>query len=378
MRFCGRIVDRTDGVPLFVEEVTKSLIESGLDVTRADIPATLQGSLLARLDRLGPEAKEIAQIGAVIGREFSHQLVAAIFARPLDELAQALDRLVGSELVFRSGTVPDAIYIFKHALVQDAAYDSLLFSRRKELHTRLVETLDGQSTDGVEDQTAQLAHHAIRAELWEQAIDSLRTLGDLALSRSAHREASNYRLQALQALAHLPSKQNWTEIGIDIRLDLRNSLTSLGDHQLALDHVTEAAKQAETIDDRARQVRGRAYVCNLNWHLGNTRTALESGQVAVTNAIELGDSELIVASCFFLGQVQLRLANYPEAIALCERSMNSLDPDRPFETFGLPMLPGPFCNQWISQASTELGEFSRAEAGSRRCVTGNGGSRPSL
>ena len=142
-----QILNKTDGVPLFVEELTKSILESGELKELADrydytgtarsitIPATLRDSLMARLDRYAP-VKEIAQIGAAIGREFSYELVSAVAPLPLSELDDALTQLTDSGLAFRRGTPPDATYTFKHALVQDAAYDSLLKSRRQELHAQ--------------------------------------------------------------------------------------------------------------------------------------------------------------------------------------------------------------------------------------------------
>ena len=136
-----RIVERTDGVPLFIEELTKSLVEGGLDIEDADIPATLQASLTERLDRQG-EAKEIAQIGAVIGREVPHALLATVAEKSPAKLSAALDRLVRSELMFRRGEPPDAVYSFKHALVRDTAYDSLLFASRRKWHHRVGEALE--------------------------------------------------------------------------------------------------------------------------------------------------------------------------------------------------------------------------------------------
>ena len=152
---------RTDGVPLFVEELTKTVLELGLLADAGDhyelsgplpplaIPTTLHDSLMARLDRLAP-VKEVAQIGAVIGREFSHELLAAVSPLSEDKLGEALDQLVASELVFRRGTPPEATYSFKHALVQDAAYQSLLKSRRQQLHARIAQVLEEQFPETVE------------------------------------------------------------------------------------------------------------------------------------------------------------------------------------------------------------------------------------
>ena len=173
---------KTDGVPLFVEELTKTVVESGLLTDAGDhyelagplpplaIPSTLHDSLLARLDRLAP-VKEVAQIGAVIGREFSHELLAAVAHRSEAELQAALDQLVASELVYRRGVPPDATYSFKHALVQDTAYGTLLKSRRQQLHTRIAQVLEEQFPGAPKTQPELLAHHCTQAGLVEKAVD---------------------------------------------------------------------------------------------------------------------------------------------------------------------------------------------------------------
>ena len=165
-----QIIDRTDGVPLFVEELTKAVVESGIltdagdrytaagPVTPLAIPASLQASLLARLDRLAP-VREVAQIGAALGRQFSHELIGAVAPMPQPQLDDALAQLVSAELIYRRGTPPDAEYTFKHALVQDAAYSTLLRSRRQQLHARIAATLEDRFPDIVAAQPALLAHH---------------------------------------------------------------------------------------------------------------------------------------------------------------------------------------------------------------------------
>ena len=161
---------KTDGVPLFVEELTKAVLESGLLKDAGDhyelagplpplaLPSTLHDSLLARLDRLAP-VKEIAQIGAALGREFSHGLLAAVAARPEAELQAALDQLVAAELVYRRGTPPDVSYSFKHALIQDAAYGTLLKSRRQQLHARIAQVLEEQFPEAAHGDPQIVAHH---------------------------------------------------------------------------------------------------------------------------------------------------------------------------------------------------------------------------
>ena len=173
------IIERTDGIPLFVEEMTKAVLEAGGEGTAmqmaaavpspaASVPASLHASLTARLDRLGP-AKEVAQIGASIGREFSHALVAAVVGKPAAEIEPALDRIVAAGLLFRQGAPPHATYLFKHALVQDAAYGTMLREARRGLHPRIAETLESGFADLADNQPEVLARHCTEAGLIEKA-----------------------------------------------------------------------------------------------------------------------------------------------------------------------------------------------------------------
>jgi class 3 adenylate cyclase len=207
-KVAAQIVAKTDGVPLFVEELTKAVLESDLLLDAGDryelagslqplaIPSTLHDSLLARLDRLAP-VREITQIGAAIGREFSHALLAAVADRSEAKLRSALDQLVASELVFRRGTPPDATYSFKHALVQDAAYQSLLRSKRQQLHACIARTLEKLFSGLAESQPELLAHHFTEAGLAQQAMDYWYSAGKRAAARFA-REATARFTRALE------------------------------------------------------------------------------------------------------------------------------------------------------------------------------------
>lgn len=180
-----QIIERTDGIPLFIEELTKAVVESGVLAEAGDhyevtgpltplaIPTSLHGSLLARLDRLAP-VREVAQIAGALGRQFSHELISAVAGMPQRQLDDALDQLVSSELIFRRGLPPDAEYTFKHALVQDAAYSTLLRSRRQQIHARIATTLEEQFPDIVTAQPALLAHHCTEAGLIEKAVQLTR------------------------------------------------------------------------------------------------------------------------------------------------------------------------------------------------------------
>jgi predicted ATPase len=211
-----QIVERTDGVPLFVEELTKSVLESGLLREEADryvldqglpafaIPTTLHDSLMARLDRLAA-VRLVAQTGAAIGRDFSYALLRAVSRLAEDELQAALTRLVASELIFQRGTQPDAVYSFKHALVQDAAHNSLLRGVRQRLHAQIAEALETHFPDMMENQPELLAQHYAEAGLIEKSVAFWGKVGRRSAARSAMAEAAAQFQRTLDELALLPN-----------------------------------------------------------------------------------------------------------------------------------------------------------------------------
>jgi class 3 adenylate cyclase/predicted ATPase len=221
-KIADQIIDRTDGVPLFIEELTKSVVESGRMTDAGDhlaIPTTLQASLLARLDRLAP-VREVAQIGAALGRQFSHELISAVSRMPRQELDDALARLVRAELIFRRGTPPDAEYTFKHALVQDAAYSTLLRARRQQLHASIVRVLEEQFPGIGETHPELLAHHCTRAGLIEKAVAYRHRAGRHAMARSAMIEAVAQLAQGLELLADLPAGDERDQLELDVQVAL--------------------------------------------------------------------------------------------------------------------------------------------------------------
>ncbi|HEX6016309.1 MAG TPA: hypothetical protein VFY87_31790, partial [Geminicoccaceae bacterium] len=230
-----QIVAKTDGVPLFLEELTKAVLESGLLQDEGNsyvlsgplpplaIPATLHDSLAARLDRLAP-VREVAQIGACIGRVFSHTLLAAVAPLREDQLRDALAQLCRSELVFCRGTTPEAAYSFKHALVQDAAYRSLLRSRRQQLHARIVEVLEQSFPATIETEPEVLAHHCAQARLVRKAVGYWLKAGDLAIRRSATAEAIAQLKKGLELVEDLPDDPERAGLELELRTALGGAL----------------------------------------------------------------------------------------------------------------------------------------------------------
>jgi class 3 adenylate cyclase/predicted ATPase len=230
------IIERTDGIPLFVEEMTKAVLETGsegaqqpaaaIPSPRLAVPATLQASLMARLDRLGP-AKEVSQIGAAIGREFSHDLLSAVVSKPEPELSSALDRLMATGLLLRQGVPPYASYLFKHALVQDAAYSTLLREPRRAIHGRIADVLENQFPEIAESQPELMARHYTEAGAVEKAAGYWDKAGQRSLARSALDEAVEQTTRALAQIATLPRTRNLHHQEIKLQVALRNALMHL-------------------------------------------------------------------------------------------------------------------------------------------------------
>ncbi len=282
----AQITSKTDGIPLFVEELTRTVLESGLLRDLGDhlelvgvpaafaIPSTLQDSLMARLDRLAP-AKELAQIGACIGREFDHDLLAAV--SPLQEptFSEALVRLVGSDLVFRRGQPPNATYAFKHALIQDVAYATLLKSRRVELHAGIAAALEAQFPAVVERQPELLARHLSEAGIRDRAVDWWLRAGRLARQRSANKEAIGHLTRALVMLEEAPPNEARERQELEVQVALGPPL--IATEGFAAPQVATAYARAEALarrqgheSYRARALRGLCHVYHVRGHLTHT------------------------------------------------------------------------------------------------------------
>ena len=330
----AQIVAKTDGVPLFVEELTKTVVESGLLTDAGDhyelagplpplaIPSTLHDSLLARLDRLAP-VKEIAQIGAVIGREFSHELLAAVADRSKAELQAALDQLVSSELVYRRGVPPEATYSFKHALVQDTAYGTLLKSRRQQLHGRIAEVLEERFPATTKSQPELLAHHCTQAGLVDQAVTYWHNAAQLALARSAAAEAVDQLSRGLEILQSLPEGCERDRRELDLQVALGSaSLAAKGWGSPEMGRVyTRAYELCQTVDDVRQRVltvyglflfhENRAQLYDA---LGLAQELLRLGQKQEDLAIKLVGHRAMANVQLFLGRFDDALPHLEEVI----------------------------------------------------------------
>ena len=254
-----QIVDRTDGVPLFIEELTKTVVESGIVTEAGDhyalagpmlpmsIPTSLQASLLARLDNLAP-TREVAQIGAALGRSFSYGLISAVAEMPKQKLDTALAQLSNAELIFRRGVPPDAEYTFKHALVQDAAYSTLLRSRRQQIHSRIASVLETQFPEIVATQPTILAQHCTAGGLYEKAAEYWLKAGRLAFVRSAMVEALTSLRKGLDQLIKLPEGPTRQQYELDLLIALGPALIATKGYSAS--EVGETLARASGLADR--------------------------------------------------------------------------------------------------------------------------------
>ncbi|MFO1060759.1 MAG: AAA family ATPase [Dongiaceae bacterium] len=327
------IAARTDGVPLFVEEMTKAVLESGALRETADayhlsaplstlaIPTTLHDSLMARLDRLHP-VKEVAQTAAVIGRDFDHGTIAALAGLPEGELAEAMARLVEAELVFRRGTPPDAHYLFKHALVRDAAYQSLLKTRRTELHGRLIAVLEarGDAPPGVKAQHAEAAGLAERAlGYWEEA-------GAQALARPAYREAIASLDNAIRLCRAVAAGEGGRRREQALQLQRGQALIANQGYQAVatLQAFEQAQLLAEAIGDPLLQLPALYGQWASFYILGGSMGDLATRYAAIAEAG--GDAGVRLIGHRMLGLERFHEGRFRESLDLVERSLALYDP----------------------------------------------------
>jgi tetratricopeptide (TPR) repeat protein len=336
----SEILARTDGVPLFIEELTKTVLEAGVlreDQERYElagehlqtIPATLQESLLARLDRLGP-GKEIAQIGAVIGREFSYELLRAVAGIPARALDAALDRLLASELVYCRDTSGVNTYVFKHALVRDAAEKMLLRARKKELHQRIARALEEGFPEIVEAQPELIAHHYREADNLPKLVRYLSIAGDRALSRSALKEAREHIVQALQQIVGLPADETRQRDELKLQIALARTLLEqrgYADRQVG-DAYANARELSKHVDDPGMHLAVLYGLWAHHYVRGKPAAMLERAEEFLTVAERQDEGGPILVGHRLVGTSHLIMGYIPRAIAPLDQALNRYDPDK--------------------------------------------------
>jgi predicted ATPase len=336
-----QIVAKTDGVPLFVEELTKMVLESGLLQEREDryaltgplpslaIPATLHDSLMARLDRLAT-VKALAQLGATLGREFAYELLRAVAPWDEETVRRGLQQLVEAEFLYQQGLPPQATYVFKHALIQDAAYQSLLKSTRQQYHQHIAQVLEAGFPAMAETQPELLAHHYTEAGLLAQALPYWQRAGQRASERSAHVEAISHLTTALALLTSLPDGPERTQQELALLTALGVPLVLTRGH---------AAPEVETTYARARELcrqLGDAPqlfsvllgLIRFYFHRGELATAHDLGEQLLRLAERLDDAGLRVRARMMLAEVLLWRGEFARARGHAEQGLALYDPQQ--------------------------------------------------
>jgi tetratricopeptide (TPR) repeat protein len=365
------LIERTEGNPFFVEESVRTLVESGVlagqrgsyRVARpfesAQVPATVQAVLAARIDRLAPEDKHLLQAAAVIGKDVPYPLLLAIADLSEDALRQRLARLHAAEFLYETSLFPDLEYTFKHALTHEVAYGSLLGERRRALHAQIVAAIERLYSSRLPEQVERLAHHAYRGEVWEKAAGYLRQAGTRAITHSAATDAIAHFEQALLALGHRTESRDAQLQALDARVDLAWALIRRGEPRQAMDYLREAETLAEALDDQPRLADILRTMTRQHWAAGEHDNAIESGQRALAIATALGDPDGQSRAGYGVALAHASRGNYARAIELFTDSLAGTQGYSPLARFELsgnvPML----ASSWLAMCLAELGEFAR-------------------
>jgi TOMM system kinase/cyclase fusion protein len=371
-----QVVAKTDGIPLFVEELVKMILESGLVREEADryvltgplpplaIPSTLHDSLMARLDRLSA-ARELAQLGAVLGREFAYELLHAVSTLDETMLQQGLAQLVDTELVYQRGLPPRSRYVFKHALIQEAAYQSLLKSTRQRYHQGTAQVLEVQFPEAVETQPELVAHHYTEAGLAEQAIFYWQRAGQHANERSAHVEAISHLTKGLEVLQALPGTSNRVQQELDLQIVLGRALIATkGQAAPDVGHVFNRARELCQQVGETRQLFQVLYGLH-NFHIvrAELQTARQLSEELLTLTQHIQDPMYLLGTHWTLGGALFCLGEFAPAYEHWEQSLtlyNSQQHHAHAFLFGWDL--GVFCHAWAPHALWHLGYPDQALA----------------
>jgi class 3 adenylate cyclase/tetratricopeptide (TPR) repeat protein len=360
------LIARTEGNPFFLEESVRTLVETGVLVGEPgayrlaqalptiQVPATVQAVLAARIDRLPPEEKRLLQTAAVVGTEVPWPLLQAIADMPEAAFHRGLAHLQASEFLYETRLFPEPEYTFKHALTHEVAYGSLLLERRRVLHARLVEALEGLGGDRVAEQAERLAHHALRGELWDKAVTYCQQAGARADDRAAPRAAAASFEQALQALAHLSEHGDTRVRAIELRLALAPSLNQLGKFGRYLALLGEAEALARALDDRARLGRVLALMARVRRITGDLDGAMTVGRQALELAAVLGDSAVQVQASYHLGVAYYTIGDLVRAAELLRRNVEAADRESDRRSTDVRIES----QAWLARTLSALGAFA--------------------
>ncbi len=382
------LISRTEGNPFFLEECVRTLIETkaltgdrgayrlGREVQAIRVPPTVQAVLAARVDRLPMDARRLLQAAAVIGMDVPLNLLHAITDLPEETLRRGLSQLQSAEFLYEVSLFPTAEYTFKHALTHDVAYSTLLQERRRALHARIVAAIEHLHGERLAEHVERLAHHALRGEAWDKAVNYLRQAGGKAASRAANREAVILLEQALVAVQHLSQGRASTERAIDLRLDLRPSLLQLGQLERALQLSQDAEAMAEKLGDDQRLARVYTYLINYHYLKGEPELTAEYGERSLRIGESVKDGALQAFARGYLGSSYHAQGSYHRAEVVLKQNVEALEgawtqSEGPQAGISFVTSAG-----WLAFTLAELGEFDAAAGLSRAGPAGGRGQWP--
>jgi tetratricopeptide (TPR) repeat protein len=363
------LVDRTEGNPFFLEESVRELVEQGVlmgsfgSYRLAEllppprVPATVQATLAARIDRLSAQEKDLLLAAAVIGRHVDAQLLRVVTDLPEEDLQMGLSRLHAAEFLQEPRHVAPSGYVFRHALTQEVAYANVLHDQRRLLSRRIVAALEARGGDGKAAWHERLAWHAFNGELWEKAVAHYRILGDRSLERSANAESANAYRRALEALSHLADDSESSRKAIDIRLELANALFAFGESKQVFDVVREAQDLAEQIGDQHRLARVHSAMTLHDWMVGDPVRAISSGRQARKVAEDLNDFDLMVLSTLRLAVALQAHGDYRDTVELFSWAVDAIKDDKIRHHFGLTSIAAVAARTSLARSFAELGRF---------------------
>ena len=329
------LINRTDGNPFFMEESVRTLHEMNFIGGEAGqfkllkaaetvrIPESAKAILSARVDRLSEKNKRVLQAAAVIGKEVPFTLLAKISELDDEDVREAIDQLQAQEFVYEASLFPELIYTFRHALVQETSYDSLLGDRRRSLHRAIVDVMEADEKVHSLEDLDQLAHHTFRGELWEKAFDYYQKAGRRALKLSAISEAEKYFETLLTTAEKLPAGDMKASRTIEAQFDLRQVMILLGNLEEAKKVLQSARTTAERIGNLLLLGLAECYLCNIYWELGEQDSAIQAGLTAQKIAVETGDSKIRDSARRYLARAYQAVGDYDMAITLFTESLPS-------------------------------------------------------
>ena len=358
------IVAKADGNPFFMEELARAVAEGSSSTPASTIPDTIEGVLMARIDRLAAEDKRVLQTAAVIGRSVPFLLLQMILEPANESLREQLARLQSAEFLYETRVASELEYTFKHALTHEVAYASLLPEQRRALHARIVDVLESWQREGREEHVERLAHHAIQAEAWEKAVSYARRAGRQALARSAHQDAAAWFDQAVGALAHLPERRELLEQAIDLQFDLRNALWPLAEFRRVFDCLKHAEQLATTLGDQRRLAMAFALLTPMFSTRDERAQGIEYGRRALEIGTALGDTTVQIVASLYLAMAYLTLGSYSRATKFARKNVALLRGDVSLDRFGpygLHAPPAILPRTLLVWGLAELGEFAQAQ-----------------